>query len=226
LIGLLPLPPKPRTKLTKPSFTAKNDSQREFIALAERHSYVFQVGPAGAGKTYAAVALAVSMHKAKAVHKIVICRPAVGAGEQLGFVPGGLPEKLAPWMHPIYDALEKAGGETYRNASFVDLRSFEHMRGATFEDAIVVVDEAQNATFEQLQMVMTRLGEGSKMFIQGDPAQCDLPGWARGGLELILKLLENNDEFPVVHYRDSDNLRHPLVGELTRIFSRYRASLS
>lgn len=184
---------------------------------------MFQIGPAGGGKTYAAVATAVALHRAKFVHRIVICRPAVGAGESLGWLKGGLEEKMLPWMQPIYDALHKAGGDTYRNAPFVEVCTFEHMRGRTFEDAAIIVDEIQNAKYEQIQMVMTRLGEGSKMFLQGDPAQCDLPQRDRGGLELVLKLLEGNDEFPVVHYRDSDNLRHPLVGQLTRIFASHRA---
>lgn len=213
------MPSKPKS-----TFVPKNDSQKEFARKADRRTYVLAVGPAGGGKTYAAVAYAVDMHRRKAASQIVICRPSVGAGESNGYLPGTLDEKLAPYMAPIYDCLFKAGGDTYRNASFVELITFEHMRGRTFDDAIIIVDEAQNATLSQLEMVMTRVGEDSKMFICGDMMQCDLPS-GRSGLPTILQLLEGNEEFPVVHYRDSDNLRHPLVGELTRIFARHRASL-
>ena len=214
------MPSKPR-----PTFETKNETQKEFSRLADDHSYVFQIGPAGTGKTFAAVAKAVALHKAKRIHKIIICRPAVGAGESNGFTPGTLEEKLAAWLRPIYAALEKAGGPTYRNGSFVEFRTFEHMRGDTLDDAAIVVDEAQNCSYEQLKMVLTRLGEDSKMFISGDLEQCDLRPRDRGGLELILRLLAGDEDFPVVTYCDSDNLRHPLVGKLTRIFSQHAASL-
>lgn len=200
--------------------TAKNEAQRLFLNAIDRHDIIFAIGSAGTGKTHIAVAAAAALVKQKWAHKIVICRPARGAGQTSGFLPGDLGEKLRPLMTPIYDIL----GKTSTDAGipgYVELCSFEYMRGRTFDDAIVIVDEVQNATFEELEMVLTRLGKDAKMFLTGDPAQSDLKGPAAGALPLLLKLLAEDTDFPVVHFTEVDNLRHPLVAKLTKLFAAF-----
>jgi phosphate starvation-inducible protein PhoH and related proteins len=210
----------PRAK----GFSAKNDSQRRLAEAVDHHPICFAVGPAGTGKTHAAIALAVALHRQKYIHRIVIARPAVGAGESNGFLPGTIEEKLRPFMEPVLSCLTKVGQQTYSNASFVELVAFEHLRGRTFDDAFVIVDEAQNATFGQLEMVLTRLGDGSKMIVTGDPSQCDLrPGLA--GLPTILHLLMGVEDIAIVQFEEVDNLRHPIVAELTKIFGTYHRTI-
>jgi phosphate starvation-inducible PhoH-like protein len=188
---------------------------------------VFAVGPAGTGKTHAAVGIALSHYRSKHSHKIVICRPAVEAGEELGYLPGTAEEKLRPYLLPIFESLSKLEGpqnQTVANGPDVEICAFAHMRGRTFQDAFIVVDEAQNATVAQLEMVMTRLGEGSKMIITGDPAQSDLRP-QDSGLSIILGLIESLEgEIPIVTFSESDNLRHPVVALLTTLFARYHES--
>jgi phosphate starvation-inducible PhoH-like protein len=210
--------PKPKT------FIPKNDAQRVLSQAIDRHDIVFAIGPAGCGKTYAACGIAVALHRQKYINQLIVIRPAVGGGENNGYLPGTIEEKLAPYMAPIFDCLGAIGQETYANASFVHLVALEHCRGRTFTNAFVIVDEAQNATLAQLEMVMTRLGEGSKMIITGDVAQSDLG--SRSGLPTILRLLEGDLEIPTVTFTESDNLRHPLVAKLTKLFGEYKYGMS
>jgi phosphate starvation-inducible PhoH-like protein len=189
----------------------------------------FAVGPAGTGKSHSAIGIALSAYRQKAVSKIIICRPAVEAGEALGYLPGSAEEKLRPYLIPIFDAIEsiyrdKSTGpnavKTITNGPDIEVVAFAHLRGRTFQDAFIVVDEAQNATMGQLEMVMTRLGEGSKMIITGDPAQSDLK-IGMSGLPTVLRLLEGSEEIPIINFTEEDNLRHPIVAYLTKMFSEH-----
>jgi len=191
----------------------------------DNHSVALAIGPAGTGKTHAAVGIAVSLHKVKYIHRIVVCRPAVGAGESNGFLPGTLEEKLRPYMVPIYECIGKTASDVQSGGipGYVELCTFEHMRGRTFDDAFVIIDEAQNATLTQLEMAMTRLGQGSKMIVCADPSQCDLPE-GRSGLKHIIEMFKDNEEIPMIQFRETDNLRHPLVAMMTARFAAYRVS--
>lgn len=205
-------------------FTPKNESQRQLVNAIDYCSVALAIGPAGTGKTHAAVGIALSLIKQKFIHRIVIARPAVGAGESNGYLPGTLEEKLRPYMQPIYECIGKTAPDTQPGSvpGYVELVTFEHMRGRTFDDAFVIVDEAQNATLLQLEMVMTRLGEGSKMIVTGDPAQCDLKN-GDGGLNTLLDILHGDQEVPTITFSEEDNLRHPVVAKLTRLFATYHA---
>ena len=203
-------------------FEPHNDGQRALVEAVDRKSVAFALGPAGTGKTHAAIAIGASLVLQKWARRLIVCRPARSAGRSSGLLPGTLEEKLAPLLQPIYDILSKLGkpGEV---PGWVEICSFEYMRGRTFDDAIIVVDEVQNATFDELEMVLTRLGKGSKMILCGDPAQSDLRGADAGALPLLMKLLAGDKEFPVVHFSETDNLRHPVVAKLVKIFATFHA---
>jgi phosphate starvation-inducible PhoH-like protein len=201
-------------------FVPKNESQKALVSLVQNnHAYIFALGPAGTGKSHACVAIGASLIKEKWAHKLIICRPNVSAGKSSGLLPGTLEEKLGPLLVPITEILGKLGtpGEI---PGWVHVCSFEYMRGRTFDDAVVIVDEAQNATLEELEMVLTRLGSNSLMMLAGDPAQSDL---GIPSLPLLMKLLDKEEDFPVVYFTEKDNMRHPLVQKLVRIFAKYRS---
>jgi phosphate starvation-inducible PhoH-like protein len=200
------------------TISAKTKNQQELVNLAFKNDLVFAIGPAGTGKTYTAIALAVRALKNKEVKRIVLTRPAVEAGENLGFLPGDMKEKLDPYMMPLYDALrdmltsEKLN-ELLEN-KIIEIAPLAFMRGRTLDKAFVILDEAQNATESQLKMFLTRMGRSAKFIITGDLTQVDLPQKQKSGLSTALKLLENIEGIGVVHLNQSDVIRHQLVKKI------------
>ncbi|MEQ1896256.1 MAG: PhoH family protein [Vicinamibacterales bacterium] len=201
----------------------KTVNQRRYLEAIEQHDIVFGVGPAGTGKTYLAMAEAVNYLLAKRVSRIILARPAVEAGEKLGFLPGDLAEKVNPYLRPLYDALydmldtEKAARLVERGT--IEVAPLAFMRGRTLNDAFVILDEAQNATSEQMKMFLTRLGFGSKAVVTGDLTQVDLPG-GRSGLVEALKIVRDVPGIGFVHFDDKDVVRHKLVQEIVRAYER------
>lgn len=200
-----------RGKLIK----AKTANQRRMVKATEVNDMVFAVGPAGTGKTYTAVALAVRALKNKEVKRIILTRPAVEAGENLGFLPGDLKEKLDPYMQPLYDALfdmiPAEGLESYLEKGVIQIAPLAFMRGRTLDDAFVILDEAQNTTKAQMKMFLTRMGMKAKFMITGDPGQIDLPRKMGSGLKVALELLKKVEGISIIHLDESDVIRHPLV---------------
>ena len=185
---------------------------------------VFGVGPAGTGKTYLAVALAVSAFKNKEVEKIILTRPAVEAGEKLGFLPGDLQNKVDPYLRPLYDALqEMLGMDGYLKLierGVIEIAPLAYMRGRTLSDAFIILDEAQNTTKEQMKMFLTRMGDGSKMVITGDLTQIDLPEGKKSGLKHATTILKNVNGIGIINLTASDVVRHSLVMEIIRAYER------
>jgi phosphate starvation-inducible PhoH-like protein len=204
------------------AITAKTVTQQRYVAAMRQHDIVFGVGPAGTGKTYLAMAMAVRALMEKRIKRIVLTRPAVEAGERLGFLPGDLAEKVNPYLRPLYDALhdmmdvEKA--EALVERKVVEVAPLAFMRGRTLNDSWVILDEAQNSTVEQMRMFLTRLGFGSKAVITGDVTQTDLPGGTKSGLIDAVQLLENVDGIAAVRFTDADVVRHPLVARIVRAY--------
>jgi len=204
--------------------TARTLNQRKLVNAVFKNDMVFAIGPAGTGKTYTAVALAVRALKAKEVKRIILTRPAVEAGENLGFLPGDLKEKLDPYMMPLYDALRDMIPEE-KLANMIELSTIEiaplaFMRGRTLDNAFVILDEAQNATKMQLKMFLTRMGTTAKFVITGDLSQIDLPYKQRSGLAHTIDLLENIDGIEVVRLQQSDVIRHVLVKKIVDAFEK------
>ena len=200
----------------------KTEGQRSFIEAMEKKTIVFAVGPAGTGKTYLAVTYAVSMLKKGEIHKIILTRPAVEAGESLGFLPGDLKEKVDPYLRPLYDALhDLLGAETTERLiekGTIEIAPLAYMRGRTLDDAVIILDEAQNTTPAQMKMFLTRLGFQSRMIITGDLTQVDLPKSQRSGLMDAVGLLKGIEEIGVLQLGSDDVVRHPLV---QKIIDRY-----
>jgi phosphate starvation-inducible PhoH-like protein len=184
---------------------------------------VFAIGPAGTGKTYTGVALAVKALKEKQVRRIILTRPAVEAGENLGFLPGDLNEKLDPYMQPLYDALRdmlpQDTLQKYIEKGTIQIAPLAFMRGRTLDNAFVILDEAQNTTHSQMKMFLTRMGKNAKFMITGDPGQIDLPRQAISGLKEALLILKNTNDIGIVYLDDKDVIRHPLV---KKIIDSYR----
>jgi phosphate starvation-inducible PhoH-like protein len=207
-------------KLIKP----QTENQRKMVTLMDKNDMLFAVGPAGTGKTYTAVALAVRALKEKEVRKIILTRPAVESGENLGFLPGDLKEKLDPYMQPLYDALrdmiphEKL--ESYIEKGVIQIAPLAFMRGRTLDNAFVILDEAQNTTHNQMKMFLTRMGKSAKFIITGDPGQIDLPRKQVSGLRESLLLLKDVHGIAQVHLDDKDVVRHKLVRS---ILSAYKS---
>jgi phosphate starvation-inducible PhoH-like protein len=194
----------------------------------DRAELVFGTGPAGTGKTYLAVAYAAALLERGAVDRIILSRPAVEAGERLGFLPGDMKEKVDPYLRPLYDALyDMIPGEKVERAleqGIIEIAPLAFMRGRTLSNAAVILDEAQNTTSMQMKMFLTRLGEGSKMFVTGDPSQIDLPYGQVSGLVEALKVLENVKKIIKVEFTSSDVVRHPLVSKIVDAYDRaYKA---
>jgi phosphate starvation-inducible protein PhoH and related proteins len=193
----------------------KSAAQRQYVGQIKRHDLTFGIGPAGTGKTYLAMAVAASALVRKSVKRIVLTRPAVEAGEKLGFLPGDLAEKVNPYLRPLYDALhdmfdfEKV--EQMRERGQIEVAPLAFMRGRTLNDSFVILDEAQNATSEQMRMFLTRLGFNSKAVVTGDVTQTDLPSGARSGLREAWELLANVEGIAFCKFTDADVVRHPLV---------------
>lgn len=203
---------------------AQTANQRKLVELMEKNDMVFAVGPAGTGKTYTGVALAVKALKDKQVKKIILTRPAVEAGENLGFLPGDLKEKLDPYMQPLYDALrdmiphEKL--ESYIEKGVIQIAPMAFMRGRTLDNAFVILDEAQNTTHAQMKMFLTRMGKSAKFMITGDPGQIDLPRRVTSGLKEALLVLKDVKGIAMVYLDDKDVIRHRLVKE---VIAAYKA---
>jgi len=197
---------------------AQTENQRKMVKLMQKNDMLFAVGPAGTGKTYTAVALAVKALKEKAVRRIILTRPAVESGENLGFLPGDLKEKLDPYMQPLYDALrdmiphEKL--ESHLEKGVIQIAPLAFMRGRTLDDAFVILDEAQNTTHNQMKMFLTRMGMHAKFIITGDPGQIDLPRKQVSGLKEALLALKNVDGIAQVYLDDKDVIRHRLVKKI------------
>ena len=204
------------------AISPKTEGQRSFIEAMEKKTIVFAVGPAGTGKTYLAVAYAVSMLKKGEIHRIILTRPAVEAGESLGFLPGDLKEKVDPYLRPLYDALhDLMGAETTEKLiekGTIEIAPLAYMRGRTLDDAVIILDEAQNTTPAQMKMFLTRLGFQSRMIITGDVTQVDLPKSQRSGLMDAIGLLKGIEEIGVLQLSSDDVVRHPLV---QKIIDRY-----
>ena len=204
------------------AISPKTEGQRSFIEAMEKKTIVFAVGPAGTGKTYLAVAYAVSMLKKGEIHRIILTRPAVEAGESLGFLPGDLKEKVDPYLRPLYDALhDLMGAETTEKLiekGTIEIAPLAYMRGRTLDDAVIILDEAQNTTPAQMKMFLTRLGFQSRMIITGDVTQVDLPKSQRSGLMDAVGLLKGIEEIGVLQLSSDDVVRHPLV---QKIIDRY-----
>ncbi len=200
----------------------KTVGQRKYVDEINKKSVVFGIGPAGTGKTYLAVCLAVQAYKQKQVDKIILTRPAVEAGEKLGFLPGDLQTKVDPYLRPLYDALqEMLGLETYTKLmerGSIEIAPLAYMRGRTLSNAFIILDEAQNSTREQMKMFLTRLGDGSKVVITGDVTQIDLPDGKKSGLEHAAHVLKEVEGIGIVHLSDKDVVRNPLVMSIVRAY--------
>jgi len=202
----------------------KTLGQKDYVAKIRSTDLVFGIGPAGTGKTYLAVVMAVDALKKGLVKKIILTRPAVEAGESLGFLPGDLKEKVDPYLRPLYDALHDVLG-TEQTARLIERETIEiaplaYMRGRTLDDAFVILDEAQNTTPAQMKMFLTRLGFGSKMVITGDITQIDLPKGVKSGLQVTEQLLRTVEDISFIHLKDTDVVRHPLVQRIIRAYNQ------
>lgn len=203
-------------------------NQRKIVDKFEKNDIVFAIGPAGTGKTYTAVALAVRALKNNEVKRIVLTRPAVEAGENLGFLPGDLKEKLDPYLQPLYDALRDmipvAKLKTYLETMIIEIAPLAFMRGRTLDNAIVILDEAQNATENQIKMLLTRLGKDAKILVTGDITQIDLPKSQTSGLIRVQEILKNIDGIEFVLLNEIDVVRHKLVKEVIKAFNKTKQS--
>jgi phosphate starvation-inducible PhoH-like protein len=208
----------------------KSINQRRYLETIEKHDMVFGIGPAGTGKTYLAVAMAISALLAKRVNRIILARPAVEAGERLGFLPGTLQDKIDPYLRPLYDALydmldpEKV--DRYLEKNVIEIAPIAFMRGRTLNDSFVILDEAQNTTSEQMKMFVTRLGFNSKAVITGDITQIDLPNARRSGLLEAADVLKGVEGLAFVHFDESDVVRHHLVQRIIRAYDEHKTRLS
>jgi phosphate starvation-inducible protein PhoH and related proteins len=206
------------------SIRIKTLGQREYVHAIKKNDLVFGIGPAGTGKTYLAVVMAVNALKNGHVNKIILTRPAVEAGESLGFLPGDLKEKVDPYLRPLYDALNDILGAEHTQRLIergtIEIAPLAYMRGRTLDDAFVILDEAQNTTHAQMKMFLTRLGFGSKMVITGDQTQIDLPRGAKSGLIVAEEILQNVNGISFVFLEQSDVVRHPLVGRIIQAYEK------
>jgi phosphate starvation-inducible PhoH-like protein len=202
----------------------KTTGQSAFVESIARNTLTFGIGPAGTGKTFLAIAMAVRALKNREVSRIVLSRPAVEAGEKLGFLPGDLKEKVDPYLRPLYDALgemlDDATVGKYLERGVIEVAPLAYMRGRTLSDAYVILDEAQNASREQLKMFLTRIGAGSKMIVSGDVTQIDLPSGSRSGLVDAARVFAEIPDIGVVTLTESDVVRHPLVAAIIAAYDR------
>ena len=208
--------------------SARTKNQQELVDKVSKNDLVFATGPAGTGKTYTAVALAVRALKNKEVKKIVLCRPAVEAGESLGFLPGDMKDKVDPYLRPLYDALgdmiPREKYKAYIEKGIIEVAPLAFMRGRTLKNCFAILDEGQNATHTQLKMFLTRMGPTSKIVITGDLSQIDLPARAKSGLAPALDMLKDVNGIGVVRLNENDVVRHHLVKEIIRAYQQYDKS--
>lgn len=208
---------------------SRSENQQQLIDAYEKNDMVFAVGPAGTGKTYLSIALAVKALKEKAIKKIILSRPAVEAGEKLGFLPGDMKDKIDPYLQPLYDALEDmipaVKLQDMMEKHIIQIAPLAFMRGRTLSDAVVILDEAQNTTSQQIRMFLTRMGMNTKMIITGDLTQIDLPREQRSGLKEALKILDGVEGIGVVKLGQKDIVRHKLVTRIVNAYDKYDLSL-
>ena len=202
----------------------KTIGQRQYAEAIKKNTITIGVGPAGTGKTYLAVASAVSAFRAKTVNRIILTRPAVEAGEKLGFLPGDLQQKVDPYLRPLYDALfDMMGADNFQKCQergYIEVAPLAYMRGRTLDDSFIILDEAQNTTNEQMKMFLTRLGFNSKAVVTGDITQIDLPDGKRSGLKDAVKVLKNVDDIAIHYLTGRDVVRHRLVQEIIKAYER------
>jgi phosphate starvation-inducible PhoH-like protein len=207
------------------SIRPKTANQKRYVDAIEEHTITFGIGPAGTGKTYLAMAKAVSALQAKKVNRIILTRPAVEAGEHLGFLPGTLNEKIDPYLRPLFDALhDMIDIETIprmMQSGIIEVAPLAYMRGRTLNDAFIILDEAQNTTPEQMKMFLTRLGFGSKMVITGDVTQIDLPNGQHSGLRVVRDILKDIDDIAFLELTAEDVVRHRLIGDIVKAYDKF-----
>ncbi|MDA0766052.1 MAG: PhoH family protein [Verrucomicrobia bacterium] len=210
------------------SITPRTARQFEYLKAMRGHPVVFGLGPAGTGKTYLAMAMGIALLKEGEVNRIVLTRPAVEAGEALGFLPGDIQEKVAPYLRPLYDALhdmlDPVEGQRYLEDGTIEIAPLAYMRGRTLARSFVILDEAQNTTREQMFMLLTRLGEGSRCVVTGDGSQVDLKAGVRSGLEEAERALAGVEGIGIVRFSGSDVVRHPIVGRIVEAYGVHRAA--
>lgn len=209
------------------SIVARGDNQQKLVEAFEANDLVFAIGPAGTGKTFVAISLAVRALKSKQVRRIILSRPAVEAGEKLGFLPGEMKDKLDPYLQPLYDALEEmipaVKLKEYIENNIIQIAPLAYMRGRTLNDAVVILDEAQNTTELQMKMFLTRLGANAKMIVTGDITQTDLPRGVHSGLRQALNILQGTRGIGYIAFQRADIVRHPLVQRVVDAYDRYDA---
>jgi phosphate starvation-inducible PhoH-like protein len=205
----------------------KTLNQKRYVDAIDKHTVVFGIGPAGTGKTYLAVAKAVQALQNKQINRIILTRPAVEAGEHLGFLPGTLNDKIDPYLRPLYDALhdmiDPDSIPRLLTAGTIEVAPLAFMRGRTLNDSFIILDEAQNTSMEQMKMFLTRLGFGSKIVVTGDITQVDLPGGTRSGLRVVQGILDNVDDIGFCYLTNHDVVRHKLVGRIVAAYDRFEA---
>ena len=215
--------------ITGRPITPRTENQLHLVKSYRENDMVFAVGPAGSGKTYTAIALAVRALKNKEVKKLILCRPAVEAGEKLGFLPGDMKEKIDPYLQPLYDALEDMIPpqklKEYMELGIIQIAPLAFMRGRTLNDAVVILDEAQNTTIPQLKMFLTRMGMNTKMIVTGDLTQIDLPSSVRSGLSHAMHLLRGIKRIGIVELNKKDIVRHKLVTRIVEAYEKEKSSL-
>ncbi len=202
-------------------------NQKRYVDAILNHDLVFGIGPAGTGKTFLAVACALRALELRQVQRVILSRPVVEAGERLGFLPGDLLEKMGPYLKPVYDCFFRMLGperfRLWRDTETIEIVPLAYMRGRTFEDAFIILDEAQNTTPEQMKMFLTRMGAGSKVVVTGDETQHDLPGHARSGLEAVIAILKSVEGIAFERLTESDVVRHPIVRKIIRAYQEWEA---
>lgn len=203
----------------------KTANQKRYVDAIEDHTITFGIGPAGTGKTYLAMAMAVAALQAKKINRIILTRPAVEAGEHLGFLPGTLSEKIDPYLRPLFDALHDMidvdSIPRLMQSGIIEVAPLAYMRGRTLNDAFVILDEAQNTTPEQMKMFLTRLGFGSKMVVTGDVTQIDLPGGQHSGLKVVRDILKDIDDIAFLELTAEDVVRHRLIGDIVKAYDTF-----
>jgi phosphate starvation-inducible PhoH-like protein len=203
----------------------KTANQKRYVDAIEDHTITFGIGPAGTGKTYLAMAMAVAALQAKKINKIVLTRPAVEAGESLGFLPGTLSEKIDPYLRPLFDALHDMididSIPRLMQSGIIEVAPLAYMRGRTLNDAFIILDEAQNTTPEQMKMFLTRLGFGSKMVVTGDVTQVDLPNGQNSGLKIVRDILKEIDDIAFLELTAEDVVRHRLIGDIVKAYDTF-----
>jgi len=216
--------PSEAISLSRKSVSPKSLNQQEYIQAIRNFDLVFGIGPAGTGKTYLAMAMALTFLQDKAVNRIILTRPAVEAGEKLGFLPGDMYQKINPYLRPLYDALfdltQTERADNLIEKGVIEIAPLAFMRGRTLNDSFIIMDEAQNTTREQMKMLLTRAGFGSKVVVTADVTQIDLPQPKKSGVLEALKILEAIPEIAFIHFNEKDVVRHPLVQKIIKAYDR------